>query len=258
MPSSTDMFRLDGKLATIIGGSSGIGREIALAYKGAGARVTVVGRDQGKLDAVAVALGGVVDGKPPAYSADMRDVSAIGAVAKLIEADHGPVDIMVACQGTTVIKPMLEVGEAEYDTVIDTNLKSVFFSCQEFGRRMVERRRGVIITIASLAAHNGWANAAAYSASKWGVVGLTQSLAAEWGDAGVRVNSIAPGFFMTELNRERMPDARKAEARRRNAMHRMGELEELTGAAIYLASPASGFVTGATLRVDGGYLSSGI
>lgn len=114
-----------------------------------------------------------MDGKPLAYSADMRDVAAIGAVAQSIEADHGPVDIIVACQGTTVIKPMLEVGEAEYDTVIDTNLKSVFFSCQEFGRRMVE-------------------------------------------------------------------------------------LEELTGAAIYLASPASGFVTSATLRVDGGYLASGI
>lgn len=258
MPSSTDMFRLDGRHACITGGSSGIGREIALAYRKAGARVTVVGRDQAKLDTVAAELAGDLGGKRLAYAAELRKVAAIREVADAIEADHGPIDILVACQGTTVIKPVLEVSEAEYDTVVDTNLRSVFFTCQEIGRRMVERRSGAIITIASLASHQGWANAAAYAASKWGVVGLTQTLAAEWGDAGVRVNTIAPGFFMTDMNRDRMPEARKAEARKRNAMHRMGELEELTGAAIYLASPASAFVTGATLRVDGGYLVTGI
>ncbi len=258
MTSTTDMFRLDGRHATITGGSSGIGREIALAYQGAGARVTVVGRDQAKLDKVTADLGPAANGKPKAYSADLRDPAAIRAIADTIEADHGPIDILVACQGTTIIKPVLEVSEADYDLILDTNLKSVFFTCQEIGRRMVDRKAGSIITIASLASHTGWANAAAYSASKWGVVGLTQTLAAEWGDSGVRANAIAPGFFMTDMNRDRMPEARKAEARKRNAMHRMGELHELTGAAIYLASPASAFVTGATLRVDGGYLSTGI
>jgi gluconate 5-dehydrogenase len=259
-PSATtgDMFRLDGRHATITGGSSGIGRAIALAYKGAGALVTVVGRDRAKLDQVTSELGGPSGGKPVAYAAEMRDVATIRATADSIEADHGPIDILVACQGTTIIKPILEFSEADYDLILDTNLKSVFFTCQEIGRRMVERKSGAIITIASLASHTGWANAGAYSASKWGVVGLTQSFAAEWGESGVRVNSIAPGFFLTDMNRERMSDARKAEARKRAAMQRMGEVEELTGAAIYLASPAAGFVTGATLRVDGGYLSTGI
>jgi len=257
MTDSTAMFRLDGRHACITGGSSGIGRAIALAYRDAGALVTVVGRDQAKLETVAAELG-VADGKRRAYAAELRKLAGIRDVVDAIEGDHGSIDILVACQGTTVIKPVLEVSEAEYDTVIDTNLRSVFFTCQEIGRRMVERRSGTIITIASLASHQGWANAAAYSASKWGVVGLTQTLAAEWGDAGVRVNTIAPGFFMTDMNRERMPEARKEEARKRNAMHRMGELQELTGAAIYLASPASAFVTGATLRVDGGYLVTGI
>ncbi len=257
MSDSTAMFRLDGKHACITGGSSGIGREIALAYRDAGASVTVVGRDPTKLDTVAAELGND-GGRRRAYGAELRQLGAIREVADAIEGEHGPIDILVACQGTTVIKPVLEVTEDEYDTVVDTNLRSVFFTCQEIGRRMVERRSGTIITIASLASHQGWANAAAYSASKWGIVGLTQTLAAEWGDAGIRVNSIAPGFFMTDMNRERMPEARKAEARKRNAMHRMGELHELTGAAIYLASPASGFVTGATLRVDGGYLVTGI
>jgi NAD(P)-dependent dehydrogenase (short-subunit alcohol dehydrogenase family) len=107
-------------------------------------------------------------------------------------------------------------------------------------------------------AGDGWANAAAYGASKMGLCGLTQSLAAEWGEKGVRVNAIAPGFFLTDLNRERMSEARKTEARQRSAMRRMGEPRELVGAAIFLASDASAFVTGATIRVDGGYLSSGI
>ncbi|TVQ28967.1 MAG: SDR family oxidoreductase [Geminicoccaceae bacterium] len=257
MSYGTDLFRLDDLHAAIVGGSSGIGLEIARGYRAVGARVSVVGRDPQKLRAVDAEFGGTA-AKPAAYAGDMRDLAAIRAMADRLEADHGAIDVLVACQGTTVIKPVLELSEAEYDAVLDTNLKSVFFTCQEIGRRMVARRRGAIVTIASLAAHNGWANAAAYAASKWGVVGLTQTLAAEWGEAGVRVNSIAPGFFLTDMNRDRMPEARKAEASRRNAMHRMGELGELVGAAIYLASPAAGFVTGATLRVDGGYLASGI
>jgi NAD(P)-dependent dehydrogenase (short-subunit alcohol dehydrogenase family) len=165
---------------------------------------------------------------------------------------------MINCQGTIAIKPAFEMTEEEYDAILDTNLKSVFFACQAFGRHMVNAGGGVIINISSLSAHTGWANAAIYGASKWGVAGLTQSLAAEWGEAGLRVNAIAPGFFLTDLNRERMSEERKAEARRRSAMQRMGELPELVGAAIYLASDAARFVSGATLRVDGGYLSSGI
>jgi gluconate 5-dehydrogenase len=150
------------------------------------------------------------------------------------------------------------LSEAEYDAILDTNLKSVFFACTTFGRRMIDRGHGSIINITSLAAHSGWARAAAYGASKMGVAGITQSFAAEWGEMGVRVNAIAPGFFMTDLNRERMPEDRKAEARRRSAMKRMGELDELVGAAVFLASDAARFVSGATLRVDGGYLASGI
>ncbi len=253
MSYGTDMFRLDGLHAVVVGGSSGIGREIALGYRDVGAKVTVVGRDAAKLAAVANALG-----EGSTYAAEMRDLAAIEATVAAIEAERGAVDVLVACQGTTIIKPSLELSEAEYDLILDTNLKSVFFTCQAFGRRMVERGTGAMVTIASLASHQGWANAGAYSASKWGVVGLTQTLAAEWGESGVRANAIAPGFFLTDMNRDRMPNARKAEARKRAAMGRMGELSELVGAAIYLASPAAGFVTGATLRVDGGYLATGI
>jgi NAD(P)-dependent dehydrogenase (short-subunit alcohol dehydrogenase family) len=257
MTFALDDFALTGRLALVIGGSSGIGRELALGFKAAGASVLIAARDPGKLVAAAAALGGGAGGRI-AYPVDATRVAALAELAATIEAEHGLPDILVNCQGTTVIKPALEVSEAEYDTILATNLKSVFFACTTFGRRMVARGRGVIINISSLAAHSGWASAAPYAASKWGVAGLTQTFAAEWGQSGVRVNAIAPGFFLTELNRAKMPEARKAEARRRNAMQRMGELAELVGAAVYLASDAARFVSGATLRVDGGYLSSGI
>jgi gluconate 5-dehydrogenase len=251
-----DQFSLAGRTALVIGGTSGIGREIALGYRAAGAKVLVAGRNEEKLKAVSAALGEA--DQTLAYRADARSLDGLQRLAEAVEADHGALAVLVNCQGTTAIKPALELSESEYDTILDTNLKSVFFACTTFGRRMVDRGHGSIINITSLAAHSGWARAAAYGASKMGVAGITQSFAAEWGEMGVRVNAIAPGFFMTDLNRERMPEDRKAEARRRSAMKRMGELDELVGAAVFLASDAARFVSGATLRVDGGYLASGI
>jgi NAD(P)-dependent dehydrogenase (short-subunit alcohol dehydrogenase family) len=253
--TTLDQFSLSGRRALIIGGTSGIGREIALGYRDAGASTLIVGRRQDKVDAAVADLGG---DPRCGYAADMCDIDQITALLERVESEHGPLDILVNCQGTTEIRPAVEVTEDVYDRILDTNLKSVFFCCTGFGRRMIARGSGAIVNIASLAAHQGWANAAPYSMSKFGVVALTQTLAAEWGGSGVRVNAISPGFFMTELNRERMPPERKAEATRRNAMHRFGELPELVGAAIYLASPAAAFVTGAVLKVDGGYLASGI
>jgi NAD(P)-dependent dehydrogenase (short-subunit alcohol dehydrogenase family) len=250
-------FALTGRTALVLGGSSGIGREIALGFQAAGAKVLVAARTRDKLDRMAGELGSD-GGATVTYSADLRSVSELKALGDQIESDHGGIDILLNSQGTTVIKSALDLGEEDYDTILDTNLKSVFFACTTFAPGMIARGKGSIINISSLAAHTGWANAAAYAASKWGVAGITQSFAAEWGGSGVRVNAIAPGFFMTDLNRARMSEDRKAEAKRRNAMSRMGELEELVGAAVYLASDAAQFVSGATLRVDGGYLSSGI
>ena len=255
---SMEEFSLSGQTALIIGGTGGIGREIARGYQTAGAKVIVAGRSHDKLKAMEQELGGG-DGPPRAYEADVRAVDALATLAERIECDHGGgVDILVNCQGTIAIKPATELTESEYDAILDTNLKSVFFACTTFAQRMQPRGFGVIINITSLAAHSGWANGAAYGASKWGVAGITQSFAAEWGAAGLRVNAIAPGFFLTDLNREKMGENRKQEARRRSAQQRMGELPELVGAAIFLASNSARFINGATLRVDGGYLVSGI
>ncbi|WP_022728172.1 SDR family NAD(P)-dependent oxidoreductase [Fodinicurvata sediminis] len=250
-------FSLSGRNAVVIGGAGAIGLAIAQAFQASGARVILAGRSREKLERAVNELSHE-GASAHSYPVDARAPDDLKALADQIEVDHGPVDILVNCQGTTAIKPALELSEEEYDTILDTNLKSVFFACTAFGKHMVQRGAGRIINITSLASHTGWANAVAYSASKWGVAGVTQTLAAEWGEQGVRVNAIAPGFFLTELNRDRMSETRKAEARSRNAMKRMGEVDELAGAAVYLASDASGFVSGATLRVDGGYLSSGI
>jgi NAD(P)-dependent dehydrogenase (short-subunit alcohol dehydrogenase family) len=250
-------FSLAGRTALIIGGAGGIGLALAQGLRAAGASVSVAGRSQGALDKAVAALGQGGD-KPFGYSVDARSPERLRELAGTVEADHGPLHILINCQGTTAIKPAFEVTEEEYDAILDTNLKSVYFACMAFGAAMVERRDGVIINITSVSARNGWANAAAYCASKWGVSGLTQSLAAEWGNDGVRVNAIAPGFFLTDLNRDRMSPERKEQAVQRDAMKRMGQVDELAGAAVYLASDAARFVTGTELRVDGGWLASGI
>lgn len=255
---SSERFDVAGQHVVVIGGGSGIGRAIALGFSRAGASVTVVGRQPAKLDAIERELSQGPGQKGRTFQADMANLAMISQARDAIEAEAGPTDCLVCCQGTTAIKPAFELDEGEYDAIFATNTKSVFFSCLAFGRGMVERKRGSIITITSLSAHSGWARAAAYGASKWAMAGMTQSLAAEWGPSGVRVNAIAPGFFMTDLNRDRMAPERKAEAIRRTSLGRMGDVDELVGTAIYLASPAAAFVSGTTQRVDGGYLSSGI
>jgi NAD(P)-dependent dehydrogenase (short-subunit alcohol dehydrogenase family) len=172
--------------------------------------------------------------------------------------DHGHIDILVNSQGTTIIKPALEFKPEEYDQLLATNLKSVYFACLEAGRHMLERRSGAIINIASVSSYRGWPGSSVYGITKFGIVSLTESLAAEWATQGVRVNGIAPGFFMTELNQAKMQPERKASALARTPMNRFGKVDELVGAAVYLASPAASFVTGEIIRVDGGYLAGGI
>ncbi len=255
--SAPPNLSLAGTTALVIGGSSGIGNAIAHGFQASGARVAIAARTPDKLEAATERLQA---GDPSArgYAVDVTDMAALDRLVETVRADLGPLDTLVVCQGTTILKAAEAFTPDEYDRVMDTNMKSVFFTCTRFGRPMLERGRGSIITIASLAAHRGWPRSSVYSVSKHGVAGLTHSLAAEWAGRGVRVNAISPGFFLTELNRDKMSPERKDSALRRTPMGRFGEVEELVGAAIYLASPAAGFVTGAILNVDGGYLAAGI
>jgi NAD(P)-dependent dehydrogenase (short-subunit alcohol dehydrogenase family) len=244
--SAAGLFRLDGQVALVIGGTSGIGQAIASGYRESGARVLVVGRTPAKLPAA--------DG----YLADVGDIDALrGMVAKVL-ADHGRIDTLVNCQGTTTLKPAEEFTTRDWDTLLQTNLKSVFFACTEVGRHMLARGSGAIINIGSLSSYRGWPRSAIYGLTKAAVVNLTESLATEWAGRGVRVNAIAPGFVLTELNRDKMPAERKEKAVARTPMGRFGETTDMVGAAIYLASPASSFVTGETIRVDGGFLAAGL
>jgi NAD(P)-dependent dehydrogenase (short-subunit alcohol dehydrogenase family) len=252
----TQRFSLAGQNALVIGGTSGIGKAIAAGYLEAGARVIVAGRDAGKLERAVTELKPIGDAH--GYRADVTDLDELRGLVGTTLADHGRIDILVNSQGMTTLKPAQEFTPADWEEVIGTDLKSVFFACAEVGRHMLERERGAIINIASLASYRGWPRSALYAMAKAGVVNLTETLAVEWAGRGVRVNAIAPGFVMTDLNRDKMSAERKALALARTPMGRFGETTDLTGAAIYLASPAASYVTGETIRVDGGFLAAGL
>jgi NAD(P)-dependent dehydrogenase (short-subunit alcohol dehydrogenase family) len=250
-------FSLAGRTALVIGGTSGIGFEIAQGFQAAGARVVVASRDAKR---IADSVAQLKDKDPLScgYQVDASDPGPLRRFAERVWSEQGPLDILLNAQGTTVIKPALDFIDAEYAQVMRTNIDGVFWACIEFGRRMVERKSGCIINIGSLSSFRGWPGSSVYGMTKWAVVSLTQSLAAEWAGSNVRINAIAPGFFMTELTETRMSDARKALALARTPMGRFGKLSELVGAAVYLASPAAPFTTGATIAVDGGFLASGL
>lgn len=246
-----------GRTALVIGGSSGIGLEIACGLRDAGVCVAIAGRTAAKVAAAGARLAGS-GGMPRAYVADLTVAGAIERLAGEVIGDLGHVDVLVNSQGITVLKPAEEVTEAEYDAIMGTNLRSVFFACTCFGRHMLARGKGSIINIASLAGHRGWPKASVYAASKHGVVGLTRTLAAEWASRGVRVNAISPGVFITELNKGKMAPERERSALFRTPMGRFGDVRELVGAAIFLASDAASYTTGTVLNIDGGYLADGI
>lgn len=250
-------FSLQGRNALVVGGTSGIGNAIAHGLAQAGARVGIAGRGLPKIDAALARLK-ADDADARGYVCDATQAGAIETLKTAVLADFGHVDILVPAQGINLVKATEEFTEAEYDAIMDTNLRSVFFTCLAFGRHMLERGEGAIVNITSMSAHRGWPRAVPYGISKHGVLALTHSLAAEWAPRGVRVNAISPGFFLTELTAKALNPARRESALRRTPMARFGELDELIGAAVYLASPAARFVTGTVINVDGGYLAGGI
>jgi NAD(P)-dependent dehydrogenase (short-subunit alcohol dehydrogenase family) len=251
-------LELNDKVAVVIGGTSGIGRAIALGLAEAGADVIATSRRQEQVEAVARDIQARGRRTVPVTS-DVADRASLEHVlASGIEA-FGKVDILVNSAGRTKRAPTLEFSEADWNDILDTNLTGTLRACQVFGRHMIERRYGRIINIASLSSFVSLYEVAAYSASKAAVASLTKSLAIEWSPYGVVVNAIAPGVFPTELNQQLLQGtARGQEFIARTPMKRFGKVEELAGAAVFLASDAASFTAGEVLVVDGGLLASGV
>jgi NAD(P)-dependent dehydrogenase (short-subunit alcohol dehydrogenase family) len=249
---------LDGKVAVVIGGTSGIGRAIAHGLAEAGADVVPTSRRVEQVEAVAAEIESR-GRRTLRIASDVSDrVSLEQLLAESVRA-FGKVDILVNSAGRTKRAASLDFPEVDWDAIMETNLNGTLRACQVFGKHMLDRKYGRIVNIASLSTFVALYEVAAYSASKAAVASLTKSLAVEWAPRGVCVNAIAPGVFRTALNQKLLDETERGrEFLLRTPMNRFGKVEELAGAAVFLASDAASFVTGEILVVDGGFLASGV
>ncbi len=255
---TTQLLGLEGKIAVVTGGTSGIGRALSLGLADAGANVVATARRQQQVDDTATEI--EARGRQTLrLASDVCERASLEALLAATLEKFGKVDILINCAGKIKRTPTLDLPEEEWTDILNTNLTGTLRACQIFGKSMLEKGYGRIVNITSLNSYVALSEVAAYAASKAGVASLTRSLAVEWSKKGVTVNAIAPGVFLTALNEKLLNSTpRGQELLMRTPMGRFGKTEELVGAAIYLASDSASFVTGQTLIVDGGFLASGV
>jgi NAD(P)-dependent dehydrogenase (short-subunit alcohol dehydrogenase family) len=255
---SYKQLELDGKVAVVIGGTSGIGRAIAHGLAEAGADVISSSRRIEEVEKTAAEIE-AIGRKTLRLTSDVSSRESLQNLLYETVKAFGKVDILVNSAGRTKRAPTLDFDEQDWNDILETNLTGTLRACQIFGRHFLENGYGKIINIASLSTFVALYEVAAYSASKAAVASLTKSLAIEWASRGVNVNAIAPGVFKTALNTQLLESTERGkEFQLRTPMKRFGKVEELAGAAIFLASDAASFVNGEVLTVDGGFLASGV
>ena len=242
-----------GKVAIVTGATRGIGQAIARAYATAGIKVAVVSRSAADCEQ---SVREINDNGCVAMSApcDVTQLAAFRKVVEQVVAHWGRLDILVNNAGTAITRKAIDLSEEEWDQVVDLDLKSVFFCAQSAARVMITQRSGKIINVASILGLVGANGLIPYCAAKGGVVNLSRALASEWARYGIQVNSLCPGYVITDINREKLSDEKaQAGLLAKTPAGRLGQVEDMTGAELFLASPASDYMTGQALTVDGGW-----
>ena len=253
-----NILDLSGRVAVVVGGTSGLGRAIAIGLAQAGADVAPSGRRAQNVDEVCKEIE-ATGRRAVRQPMDIGDRASIDALRDAVLKEFGQIDILVNAAGRTFRKPTQQVTEADWNGLMDTNLTGMLRACQSFYEPLASNKRGRIINIASLSSFVSLYEVAAYAASKSAVLSLTKSLAIEWAKHGVNVNAIAPGVFRTDLNTALLDGTERGrEFLLRTPMGRFGKAEELVGAAVLLAGDGATYITGQCIAVDGGFLASGV
>ena len=247
-------FSLNGKVAVITGSTKGIGRGIAEAFAEAGAKVVIVSRNQADCDAVAEAIRSDYGVESRGFAADLTKSDDIAALVRKTTDAFGRVDILVNNAGSAITKKAEDLTEEDWDRVVNLDLRAVFFTAQSFGRLMIEQKAGKIINIGSILGLVADKQVLPYVAAKGGVLQMTKALALEWARHGIQVNALCPGYVITDMNRRDLEEEKvSSHLLRKIPLRRFAQIDEVTGAAVFLASEESDYMTGQNLVIDGGW-----
>ena len=255
-----DLFRLDGKVAVVIGGAGGIGEIMAFGLAGQGAKVVVASRNMQKLEAVAHKIQSQTKSEAAAFQVDVTEKQSVAQLVKQVVSKFGTVDILVNSQGANLKRAAVDFPVEDWDLMFNINVKGTMLSCSEFGKVMIEKKKGKVINLSSVRGLRAtlWGGNEGYCATKGAVDMITRSLASEWAPYNININAIGPSLIYTELAAATLQDPERLQKYLANVpLKRVGQPRDLVGACIFLASAASDFITGQILYLDGGLTAIG-